>query len=278
MVPGGTEIEILFGGEEMKRVLVLMALAMMVATPAFAGLEARTGVNGSLHDMNTYVPGVDDVYARVCVFCHTPHNADITVAESAPLWNHELTQAEFLPYEWATPENAGLIIDDPLIGPSRLCMSCHDGVVAVDQHGPAVPFDGTANLSGGRGDIGNSGDLFGLTDDHPIGFSYVDAVNVRNVVDGAGNAKEEVVPVTEFFATAVDTNVPAGTYNIVTREGTRRIQDVLYGGEIMTCASCHEVHNKENVIQEIGTNGVTPNYFLYGLEKDSLICLSCHIK
>jgi hypothetical protein len=261
----------------MKRVIALLALVLM-ATPAFAGLEARTGVNGSLHDMNTYVGGTDDVYGRVCVFCHTPHNADITVGEAAPLWNHELTAATFLPYEWATPENATLVIADPMVGPSRLCLSCHDGVVAVDQHGPAVPFAGSASLSGGRGDIGNTGDLFGLTDDHPIGFSYVDAVNARNVADGAGNLKEEVVPVTEFFATAIDTNQPAGTYNVVTREGSRQIQDVLYGGEIMTCASCHEVHNKENVVQLAGTNGVTPNYFLYGLESESLICLSCHIK
>ncbi len=265
----------------MKRLVGVLALALLVATPAFAGLNPRTGVNGSMHDMNIYGGGTDDVYGRVCVFCHTPHNAQPMVdGSAAPLWNHEQTAATFLPYEWATPENQTLVIADPMVGPSRLCLSCHDGVVAVDQHGPAVPFAGSAGgvLAGGRGDIGNSGDLFGLSDDHPIGFSYVDAITTRNVVDGAGVLKDEVVPVTEFFATAIDTAQPAGTYNVVTRAGSRKIQDVLYGGEIMTCASCHEVHNKENVIQAIGTNGITPNYFLYGAEDQSLICLSCHIK
>jgi hypothetical protein len=28
----------------------------------------------------------------------------------------------------------------------------------------------------------------------------------------------------------------------------------------------------------IGTNGITPNYFLYAKEAGSLICLSCHVK
>jgi hypothetical protein len=261
----------------MKKIVMMMALVALCATTAYAGLNARTGVNGSQHDMNTFGGGTDDVYGRVCVFCHTPHNADITVAEAAPLWNHEQSAVEFLPYEWATPENIPLVIADPMVGPSRLCLSCHDGVVAVDQHGPSVPFAGSAGgvLAGGRGDIGNSGDLFGLTDDHPIGFSYVDAVTERNTAD---LLEGEVVPVNEFFATDIDTNQAGGTYNLVTRAGGRMIQDVLYGGEIMTCASCHEVHNKENVVQLIGTNGITPNYFLYAQEDQSLICLSCHIK
>ena len=68
----------------------------------------------------------------------------------------------------------------------------------------------------------------------------------------------------------------------------------------MTCATCHEVHNKENATQDdyksgpkatglvagtLGPNGeavqVTqdaPNYFLYAKQTESLICLSCHIK
>jgi hypothetical protein len=261
----------------MKKSIAMMALVALFATPAFAGMNARTGVSGSQHDMNMYTGGTDDAYNRVCVFCHTPHNADVSVSEAAPLWNHELTTATFLPYEWATPENQTIVIADPMIGPTRLCLSCHDGVVAVDQHGPAQAFIGSASglLAGGRGDIGESGDLFALTDDHPIGFSYLDAVTARNT---GGLLEGEIVSVNEFFATAIDTNQTSGTYNVVTRAVSRIIEDVLYGGEIMTCASCHEVHNKENIIQLMGSNGVTPNYFLYARLDQSLICLSCHIK
>jgi len=52
----------------------------------------------------------------------------------------------------------------------------------------------------------------------------------------------------------------------------------------MTCATCHEVHNKDNAKQANfnGVNGsdasAAPNFFLYAPEKDSLICLSCHVK
>jgi hypothetical protein len=264
----------------MKKAIVLLVM-LVIATPAFAGMEARTGVNGSLHDMNVFVGAGADTYGRVCVFCHTPHNATaMSDSITAPLWNHQETAAVFDPYIWATPENSDLLIFDPLEGPSRLCMSCHDGVIAVDQHNGSVSQLGSTVLSGAaRGNIGNSAAASGLSDDHPIGFDYDEALDARNVADGTGiGLKAELVPKTEFFATAVDTNQAAGTYNNVTREGTRQIQDVLYDGYLMTCASCHEVHNKENVIQLAGSNLVTPNYFLYGLESESLICLSCHIK
>ena len=71
----------------------------------------------------------------------------------------------------------------------------------------------------------------------------------------------------------------AGVYDSVSRTlGGRTIGDVLYQGDIMTCATCHEVHNKENVVQDVGTDGSQPNYLLYAKETDSLICLSCHLK
>jgi hypothetical protein len=65
----------------------------------------------------------------------------------------------------------------------------------------------------------------------------------------------------------------------VTRAGSRTIKSTLYNGSIMTCATCHEVHNKENAAQDAATDGsATPNYFLYAKESNSLICLSCHVK
>ena len=170
----------------MKRKFVgLLGLAALAAGAAYAGMPAATGVNGSIHDMNMYSGATDDVYGRVCVFCHTPHNAVKDPSglgtEPLPLWNHTLPATTYQPYQWATPENLGLTISDPLTGPSRLCMSCHDGVIAVDQHGPSAPFNGspTAVLTG-RGNIGGSGAQDGLFNDHPIGFNYDDAETARN--------------------------------------------------------------------------------------------------
>jgi hypothetical protein len=159
-------------------------------------------------------------------------------------------------------------------------MSCHDGSIAVDQHGPAMPQIGTIKLSGNRA-IGSGGDL---TTTHPIGFDYVAARTGRNITainNQAITAVVEITPEDQAFATAITINANANSndYNAIERKGSRTIKSTLYNGNIMTCATCHEVHNKENASQAAATDGsATPNYFLYAKEQQSLICLSCHQK
>jgi len=214
----------------------------MGATVALAGLNAGTGIVGSKHDMRRQSP---EKYDRVCAYCHTPHHAiqDAT-ADYLPLWAHQLTTLTYQPY--ASPTLVANITD-PIAGPSRLCMSCHDGVIAVDQH---------YNISGS---VVKTGDSFGqiaiangtgdLTNDHPIGFNYADvAAQMANAIKP---------PSSQFLGN------PNGT----------KISDNLVNGN-MTCATCHEVHNKDNVADANNTY----NYFLYAPESGSQICLSCHIK
>lgn len=281
----------------MKKILASVAAVgcLVAAGTAIAGLPAATGVNGSLHDMTRVVPSTADEMGRVCVYCHTPHHAikDEEGVDNYPLWNHNLVDDNnYVAYTWATPANAvtDLEILDPLMGPSRLCMSCHDGAIAIDQHGEAMASVGANTTISNRAKLTND-----LSNTHPIGFNYIRAAEIRNAKAGVGSATAggatEIVPATYGFATGITITANGaanqGDYNVVTRnDGTnsKLIQDVLYAGTTMTCASCHEVHNKENAVQDNfrGTQGqdVTkaPNYFLYAKQTDSLICLSCHVK
>lgn len=270
----------------MKKVLALAAVAAVMATASVtvAGMAPKTGVNGSLHDMNMITGATQDAYGRVCVFCHTPHNATVVGLDPTdllPLWNKEINvSGVYNAYQWATDDNFDKIgtIIDPLRGPSRLCVSCHDGSIAVDSHITAQPQAGTKFLTGARA-IGENSDL---STTHPIGFSW-DAALARNVAADAVSGQTAVVEIaekTDRFATNI--NVNGTDYSRVTRGGGRTIGSVLFEGDIFTCASCHEVHNKENVVNTPPTiGGVTaaaPNYFLYAPEEKSLICLSCHNK
>ena len=75
------------------------------------------------------------------------------------LWNHQATVSSFTLYESPTLE---LQPDQP--GPnSKLCLSCHDGTVAVD------------SFSGRQGSVFISGNaLIGtdLSNDHPVGIQW----------------------------------------------------------------------------------------------------------
>lgn len=255
----------------LKKAAACFALVGLMAGAAYAGSAPQTGINGSMHDMNSFgTIYTHDKSERTCVFCHTPHNAQKTDV-NVPLWNHKNAASgpPTTPYKWIAPANVGIAIADPLAGPSRICMACHDGVTAVDSHGTAgSDVQGTKVMDASYVDgLGNTAKRFidDLTVTHPIGFTWTDAVAKR---------PNELVSKELGFIT----NNVMGNFNSVTRTGmtysTKLIKDTLYG-DIMTCATCHDVHNTVNALPDAGH---TYNYFLYAKEEGSAICLSCHIK
>jgi Doubled CXXCH motif (Paired_CXXCH_1) len=250
----------------LRKTAAVIAIVGLMAGAAYAAGGAGTGVVGSLHDMNMIGGTAPDALGRACVFCHTPHNAD-TSALSPPLWNRaDLSGKTMAPYAWVAPANqsASLDISDPLVGPTRLCMSCHDGVTAADSHGGSsagnVAKAGSILISGAK----KISDLSAAT--HPIGFLYDDAAKNRG-------AAEIVTSDTGFITSDVNSGFNTNDRASVTHS-TKLIKDTMYGG-YMTCASCHDVHNTVNAKPD-ATHSY--NYFLYAKEEGSAICLSCHVK
>jgi len=116
-------------------------------------------ITGSAHDFSSQSWS----NGRICIVCHTPHHADLSVVDS-PLWNHSVTSSTFTLYSSATLDATDLGQPD---GVSKLCLSCHDGTVAVDS------FGGT---SGSTFITGNANVGTDLRDDHPISFTYDSAL------------------------------------------------------------------------------------------------------
>lgn len=237
-----------------KTLLSLCAVAAftMGASLAYAGATAGSGIVNSKHDMRSYAAshgGSADTLQRVCAYCHTPHHAvEDAAADYMPLWSRTVTTGTFAGYVSSTFSQSANITD-VVAGPSRLCMSCHDGAVAIDAYygaaGTALMV-GADNFGGAaENHIGVGSDPKTLTNDHPIGFDY----------DAAKTADAEIRAKTETFL-----------------GGTAQIQAGLFekGGKyLMTCATCHDVHNGPTVVD---------GAFLYGKQADSQFCRSCHIK
>lgn len=141
---------------------------------------------------------------EICVVCHTPHNADGTVAD-APLWNHEVTSTTFTVYSSSTLDAT---VGQP-DGSSKLCLSCHDGTVAVDNYGGRT--NGTDFVTGDK-NLGTD-----LSNDHPVSFTYDAAL---------ATADGDI---------ADPTTANSGLGGTISA-------DMLIGGK-MQCASCHDVHN-----------------------------------
>jgi predicted CXXCH cytochrome family protein len=143
-----------------------------------------------------------------CVTCHVPDATDTNVPRTQ-LWNHEVTTAEFVLYKSGTLDAR---LGSPS-GVSLLCLSCHDGTVAIDHFG-SVPA-GTQFMRGAA--------LLGtnLTGDHPISFVYDTAL----------------------------VNLDGGLHDPTTRTsglGGSVDDDMLFDGQVQ-CTSCHDPHGSSGV-------------------------------
>ena len=124
-------------------------------------------VVGSKHDLSVNGPAsgiTASAETEVCIFCHTPHFS----STQAPLWNRFDSGATYTLYASSTTKAT---IGQPT-GDSKLCLSCHDGTVALglvrSRATPIVMSGGVTTLPSGR--ITNLGT--DLSDDHPISFLY----------------------------------------------------------------------------------------------------------
>ena len=151
----------------MKRFSLILGIAFILfAPPAWAAQD----VVNTRHNLSVSGPGTikSGTITQVCVFCHTPHSAVSTL--SAPLWNRAETAETYITYDSSTL-SATTPIGQPS-GKSRLCLSCHDGTVALGAMANppiGVVNDMTATFlaSGDRGFLDTD-----LSDDHPISFDY----------------------------------------------------------------------------------------------------------
>ena len=185
----------------MRKLLVVLAIVALASSGAWAAVAT------TLHDLSA-----DDTEGRTCIFCHTPHNATPAI----PLWNHTLSTNTFTAYDSPTMEavdNGNWGGGDGNI--SGLCMSCHDGSVALGSiiNAPRV---GTVTLGLPMGAIdANLGT--DLSNDHPVAFTY----------DGTlETADGELVDPTTL---------------------TGAVKLFGAGADQLECSSCHDPHNDTNL-------------------------------
>lgn len=185
----------------------LLGLGLGIALLALP-FDAAAQITGTSHDFSAagWNPG-----GEICQPCHTPHNADTTVS-NAPLWNHEVTTTVFTLY--SNPSTLNATMTQPS-GVSLLCLSCHDGTVALEN------FGGTTTGTNSIASTANLGS--DLSNDHPVSFVYNAALATA---DG-----QLYNPETQAFgAGTIETELLFGS------NGSRTVE----------CASCHDVHGTAN--------------------------------
>ncbi|MFQ5551512.1 MAG: cytochrome c3 family protein, partial [Gemmatimonadales bacterium] len=144
-------------------------LALFASTSSTA--SAQQGVRQTVHNLSASGSGAigSSTEQEVCIFCHTPHGANTA---QRPIWNRDLSSASYIPYD---SPSAQASIGQPN-GDSKLCLSCHDGTIAIGNvlnpgsTPGSIPVGGTdpdGTMPEGSTLIGTN-----LLNDHPVSFVY----------------------------------------------------------------------------------------------------------
>ena len=285
------------------RGLVGVAIGAGMVSTAMGAASVSIGI--SKHNLSTGGSAgnthVSAGTAEICVFCHTPHAADVNTA-GAPLWNKRLATggAAFTTYAatnsstmnavYATDGQGGGSIGSV----SLACLSCHDGAQAMDNMLNAPGSGGYDAAGGGTTGlnytwVGTGAGATGLmvnaatglamlgkdlNNDHPIGIQYCGG--------GPGTAAPAATCLdTDFVAPTSGTIGGATVFWVDTGTAGRQKTDMILFNRAfpangtaaaagtypsVECASCHDPHN------------VTNGTFLRVSNAASAVCLSCHVK
>ncbi|ACO03597.1 MAG TPA: cytochrome C [Persephonella sp.] len=246
----------------------------------YAGIVAAVGLSvsssmaliaGSKHDLSNTANKIRaanpaDVNNEICVFCHTPHGSNQSFV-GAPLWNKAIDTTVTYQVYGGGQTTGGTTVGQPG-DVSRACLSCHDGVNAinsiinlpgsggwnsagnliaftVDNGTTTIPAGTAATMPSGITQIGTD-----LRNDHPVGVLY---------------RGDEASPPASLVPTT--TALPSGFVIAGDKDGNPgpTVGDLLRAGKI-ECVSCHDPHLGENPT------------FLRLANTGSQLCLTCHAK
>ncbi len=160
------------------RVLLLCVAVVLSALLMASPGRAQTEIARTVHNLTPGGPGQlkETRPTGLCVYCHTPHNANPTQA----LWNKDTPATTYQLYTSSTLQS----MPNQPTGSSRLCLSCHDGILALGNLRVPPPGEELelGPMSGNRR-LGTD-----LSDDHPISFVYDGELAVRRgeLVDPSG--------------------------------------------------------------------------------------------
>jgi hypothetical protein len=226
--------------------------------------------------------------SEICVFCHTPHGANLT---EGPLWNRQIpSNSTYTPYGSSSIDAT---IQQPN-GVSKLCLSCHDGTIAIGKvrnlrsqfPAPQISMTGTgsggvmAPGAGGASDPNTGYTRYlgtDLTNDHPISLTYNQALvtNDQEMRDPTQNPSQN----------------PIRVRGLSPRPG---IQDIhlqpvdpknpsIDTGQVQ-CISCHDPHIRDTTNENIKflrlnrLQKQNPTGSAAFSVANDIICLACHTK
>lgn len=138
------------------------SLFLLIWMPVYVSSQS---IVNTVHNLSVSGPGSIKATSEqeICIFCHTPHNA----RPDLPLWNRADPGLTYTLYTSSTTQ----AVPGQPDGASILCLSCHDGTIAL---GSVLSRGTPIAMAGGITTMpaGNSNLTKDMSNDHPFSFIY----------------------------------------------------------------------------------------------------------
>lgn len=262
-----------------------MVLVGVLAIPV-ANAARQSRIKDTKHNLSTSGPGTtkSGTESQICVFCHTPHGAN--TADVSPLWNRPSSGATYTPYSSesldAISAQSGWT-GQPL-GSSKLCLSCHDGTIALGNvvNAPGSGLGSAISVSGatdtkmpeGAGATTGYTRLLGdnLSNDHPISVTYNKTLADRDGELRTPDAQQRVMggtmtintshPLVGPRATGQGSGIGSSTagtglYGSISSRPVLPLENTTGAGGgtgQVQCTTCHDPHLKESTLTNDATD------------------------
>ena len=150
----------------MKKLITILVLI------GFSVLVESQSIVDTKHNLSITGPGTVKAVSEeeICLFCHTAHNS----VPQGPLWNRNNPGSTYTLYSSSTLK----ALPTQPSGSSILCLSCHDGTIALGSvlsRSTTISFASAVNMPAGASNLSTD-----LRNDHPISFTYDAALAALN--------------------------------------------------------------------------------------------------
>ena len=240
--------------------VVAIVLLFCVVQLFICSSDVDATIAGTKHNLSTSGPGPVKATSesQICVFCHTPHNA---ISGATPIWNHTLSSASYIVPSSSLPGWTTMLSapQNPPDGDSRLCLSCHDGTVAIGSvvnlggMATTIAMQGAGHLTGGGALASTSPAFLGtdLSGHHPVSIE-VDNDLLSGKDDQCNNGE-------------ISWRVCYPQPPILLKPTNNRYGGAPHTGKGVQCSSCHDAHSNSQDFLRAGTpSDTTP------------LCTKCH--
>jgi predicted CXXCH cytochrome family protein len=215
---------------------LIAAVVVLLGSAGLASAQINADVLGSHNMAPASGSPISGNLGSACLYCHAPHSGieGTPGVSGTPLWSQKLSSVQSYQVYSSTTMVNKTTSSPPLGSNSTLCLSCHDGTVALGTTTPYGQVAMSGTLAGTPADLGTN-----LQTTHP--FSFITPLQPSSDLWPSLSASPPTTQDATGVVTLIKGNVECGSCHNPHVENIDSSSDflVIDNSQSALCLACH---------------------------------------